>query len=1164
MAIVFLAEDLKHKRQVALKLLRPELAAALGAERFLREITTTAKLRHPHILPLFDSGEADGFLYYVMPFVEGESLRSRLDRETQLPIDDATRIAAEVADALSYAHSRGVIHRDIKPENILLENGHAVVADFGIAQAVTDSGGEKLTRTGMALGSPLYMSPEQWSGEPVDARSDLYALACVVYEMLAGSPPFSGPTAQVLMARHAIDPVPALRTARSTVTQAVADTIERALAKVPSDRFPTVHAWREALLRPAVHSAVPAPESAGATVASDSSETRAAEGFWVAVLPFKCASGNADLAALSECLSEGIVTGLSRFSYLKVIAHSSTQRFGSAAVDVRAVGKELGARYVMEGSLRQAGSRLRVAVQLIDAITGAHLWAENYDRAFDASEVFALQDDLVPRIVSTVADHDGILPHSMAEVIRSKPEDQLSPHEAMLRTFSFMKRFTPEEHADVRRILERAVRLAPNHGGCWAMLSMMYLVEYRQGFNERPDPLGRALAAARSAVEIAPSDNQAHAALASALFFRRELHALRQAAERTIELNPMDGSAVAAMGHWIAYAGDWERGFAIAEPASALNPNHAGWHRFLPFYNAYRKGDYRGAHDAALRVNMPGFHSAVAARAAALGQLGELEAANKAVKDLLDLKADFGAMAREEYGKWFDAELTERLVDGLRKAGLAVEPVSTSGTPAPAAAPVVMPLQRDKRAIVVLPFVNRSPDADNEYFSDGLTEEISTDLAGVKSLRVISRTSALRFKGTTKDIPTIGRELGVRYVLEGSVRKAGTSLRISARLVDAETDEQLWAETYAGGMDDVFAIQEEISRKIVSALRIELTDAESRAVAQRPIDNPAAYDCYLRAQYEMYAFTADALDRARKLVDDGLAIIGENPLLLATKGLVAWAYVNFGIRVEERYLDEAAACAVKALAQDPQGYLGIFLRGLVAARRGDIESALHDAQRAYELRPGDAAVGRELTRLLLSAGQEQSRAAGLVFEEVLKVDPLGPLSWGNSAARHFVAGRMVDAQAAARRAVELNERGNPARVVASWWLAVVNLRDDAVVNFDDLGAALPGVSYGSVSLFLGRALRGDADGAVRHVTPQLEQVAHGNEYLALFLAGGYALIGHHEAALRWLRVAVEQGFINYPFLAKHDPFLAPLRGDAGFEDLMQQVQRRWQAFPSSP
>jgi predicted ATPase len=247
MATVYLAEDLKHKRKVALKVLRPELLAAGGHERFLREITTTANLRHPKILPLFDSGEVADCLFYVMPYVEGESLRDRLTRETQLPIADALRIAADVADALSYAHARGVIHRDIKPENILLESGHAIVADFGIAHAVTASGGEKLTLTGMAIGTPYYMSPEQANGETVDARSDLYALACMVYEILAGSPPFTGPTPIAILARHALDPVPALGTVRSDITKPVAAAVERALAKTPSDRFPTIQEWRAAM-----------------------------------------------------------------------------------------------------------------------------------------------------------------------------------------------------------------------------------------------------------------------------------------------------------------------------------------------------------------------------------------------------------------------------------------------------------------------------------------------------------------------------------------------------------------------------------------------------------------------------------------------------------------------------------------------------------------------------------------------------------------------------------------------------------------------------------------------------------------------------------------------------------------------------------------------------
>lgn len=247
MATVYLADDLRHQRRVAIKVLRPELAAAVGAERFLREITTTAGLRHPHILPLYDSGEHAGVLYYVMPFVEGESLRHRLDREAQLPVEEALRLADEIADALEYAHGRGVVHRDIKPENILMENGRAVVADFGIASALDGGAGPRLTATGMALGTPFYMSPEQAGGEAVDGRTDLYALGCLLYEMLAGQPPFTGANAMAIIARHLMDPVPDLTTVRPAVPARVTAAVERALAKTPGDRFPSVAHWREAM-----------------------------------------------------------------------------------------------------------------------------------------------------------------------------------------------------------------------------------------------------------------------------------------------------------------------------------------------------------------------------------------------------------------------------------------------------------------------------------------------------------------------------------------------------------------------------------------------------------------------------------------------------------------------------------------------------------------------------------------------------------------------------------------------------------------------------------------------------------------------------------------------------------------------------------------------------
>src|SRR5688500_12978178 len=248
MATVHLAHDMRHERDVAIKVLLPELAAALGAERFLAEIRTTAKLQHPHILPLLDSGAADGFLYYVMPLVTGESLRHRLERERQLPIDDAVRIAREVAAALDYAHRQGVVHRDIKPENILLHDGSALVADFGIALAVQTAAGARMTQTGLSLGTPQYMSPEQAMGErAIDARSDIYALGAVTYEMLTGEPPFTGPTVQAIVSRLVTEEPRRISVQRRAVPEQVEATILRALEKLPADRFATAAEFAAAL-----------------------------------------------------------------------------------------------------------------------------------------------------------------------------------------------------------------------------------------------------------------------------------------------------------------------------------------------------------------------------------------------------------------------------------------------------------------------------------------------------------------------------------------------------------------------------------------------------------------------------------------------------------------------------------------------------------------------------------------------------------------------------------------------------------------------------------------------------------------------------------------------------------------------------------------------------
>jgi TolB-like protein len=409
MATVYLAEDLRHHREVAIKVLRPELAAALGPERFLREIAITARLDHPHILALLDSGVAapagspDGRPYYVMPFVEGESLRDRLTREKQLPVDDALTIACEVADALGHAHSRGIIHRDIKPENILLAGGHARVADFGIARAVGVAGGESLTRTGLTIGTPAYMSPEQGAGQGgLDGRSDLYALGCVLYEMLAGQPPFTGPTAQSIMARHSLDTVPPLRTVRATVPAAVERAVLRALAKVPADRFATVSAFRAALAgatgpvaarrepqvlprrrRPGLLLAL-----AGAVVLAlglwQFTRWRAgrasADANLVAVLPFRIAGADPGLAWLREGMVDLLAIKLSGAGGLRaaeprsvlstwdrVAGSESGEPSPEAALGIA---RRLGAGLVVDGSVAGTSAHLALTASLLSAPGG--------------------------------------------------------------------------------------------------------------------------------------------------------------------------------------------------------------------------------------------------------------------------------------------------------------------------------------------------------------------------------------------------------------------------------------------------------------------------------------------------------------------------------------------------------------------------------------------------------------------------------------------------------------------------------------------------------------------------------------------------------------------------------------------------------------------------
>jgi len=404
----------------------------------------------------------------------------------------------------------------------------------------------------------------------------------------------------------------------------------------------------------------------------NSSGAPAEDGFWIAVVPLKLSDADANLADRAMALIEEIVTGLSRFSYLRVISLSSTSQYAGKSVDVRAVGQELGARYIIEGSLRHAGTRVRVAVQLTDCNSGAHLWAETYYRPFSNQAAFDLFDDVVPQIVSTIADTHGVLPRSMSEALRTRDPSTLSPYEAVLRSFAHFQRVSAEEHAPARAALERAVQQAPNYPDAWAMLSLIYKEEFTHRYNLLPDPLGRALAAAQRAVEGAPSNHLAYHALASVEFFRKELDAFQIATSRAFALNPMDGFTLAYLGFLTAYAGDWEHGGALSAKARSLNPHHPGWYWFVPCFDAYRKGDYKTSLEFAHKVNMPGFWRSQLAIAANCGQLGQKAAANHALQTLLMQRPDIAKLPREELAIWWQPDMVEHLIAGLCKAGLEV------------------------------------------------------------------------------------------------------------------------------------------------------------------------------------------------------------------------------------------------------------------------------------------------------------------------------------------------------------------------------------------------------------------------------------------------------------------------------------------------------------
>ncbi len=622
MATVFLAQDLKHKRPVALKVLLPELAASLGAERFHREIEIAARLQHPHILTVLDSGEAAGQLWFTMPFVDGQSLRDRLHREHQLPVDDALRITREAAAALDYAHEQGVVHRDVKPENILLtRRGDVLVADFGIARALGGAGTDALTQTGMAVGTPAYMSPEQAAGGPVDGRTDLYSLGCVLYEMLAGEVPYTGPTAQAILAKRFSDPVPSVRRVRPTVPETVDQALQRALAMVPADRYSTgmelAHALQVPVTTPTATPTVTTPAPTGSMLAPSGpapvasapppgrprrhvpvSAIMLALGFaiglgvlfaWrrshggaeesagpkrLAVLPFENLGDSAD-GYFADGITDELRGRLAAVPGLEVVAGRSSNDYRRTTKGLPEIARDLAVDYILVGKIRWergkgAAGRVRVSPELIRVTPGAApttKWAQPFDAAL--TDVFEMQADIAGRVTQSL----NLALGAGAPAGRSaRPTTSTDAYDYYLQGNQYYERQTM---ADVRLALQlyrRAVGLDSNFALAWARIARAEGFVY--WFSDRSaDERGRVEQAARRAVALAPDLAEAHIAMGYYHYWGRLDYApaLEEFAT-AMKLEPSNAEAFYVSGLVFRRQGKWDQAGASFRHAVELDP----------------------------------------------------------------------------------------------------------------------------------------------------------------------------------------------------------------------------------------------------------------------------------------------------------------------------------------------------------------------------------------------------------------------------------------------------------------------------------------------------------------------------------------------------------------------------------------------------------------
>ena len=673
MAVTFRARDTVLDCTVALKVINRKIATnPIARTRFLREARAAARLYHPNVARVTYYGEQDGECFYVMEFVEGETLEERVRREGPLSPTFALEVTLQAARALSAAESCGVVHRDFKPSNLMIASRQGEeqssdtvlvkVIDFGVAKLL--GAGFDQTQAGF-IGTPAYASPEQFAGSEapsIDTRSDIYSLGVTLWYLLSGRTPFSGRSLEEIQRRQ-LEQLPLDQLEVAKKNPELAELLRFMLAVDPADRPQSA---RELLS--AVHRCC---EGLCGRRTQTDADARRGEGFWTAVLPFKF-SGDPEIAAFAEGLNEEIIAGLSRFPYLRVIARNSTSHYLTESVAARKVGNELGARYLMEGSLRQAGNKLRIAMRLVDTESGEHLWAETFERNWQKESVFELQDEITDRIVGPVADVYGLLARAIFATTALKAPETLAPNEAVWRFFLAQQRGTSEDHLQARIALERAVELQPGNAAAWAALAILLVDEYRHLFNPRPNSLERAMAAAEHAIDADPASQLANYAFAVAHYFRGDLDDFRAKAETALILNPRCSYTLACLGRLVCYSGEWERGIQLSRRAIELSPHHPGWYHIGIIVNEYRLRRYPQALAELQVSNKPDYWVMHYITAIIQAQLGNWSAARAAVERTLLVQPDFAReFGKAHLQKWFPHQpvLVDQLIEDTKLAG---------------------------------------------------------------------------------------------------------------------------------------------------------------------------------------------------------------------------------------------------------------------------------------------------------------------------------------------------------------------------------------------------------------------------------------------------------------------------------------------------------------